>query len=56
MPAFHVLCPGSLYSHVLYNREGDHVHDLRTAVAVAEDAYGDDWLEVYNGLEGVERE
>jgi hypothetical protein len=55
MPAFHVLHPGSLYSHVLYCREGDHVYDLATAVVVAEQMYGDDWLEVYNGLEGVER-
>jgi len=55
MPAFHVLHPGSLYSHVLYSREGDHVYDLATAVVVAEDMHGSDWLEVYNGLEGVER-
>jgi hypothetical protein len=55
-PAFHVLHPGSLYSHVLYSREGDHVFDLSTAVEVAEDMHGSDWSEVYNGLDGVERQ
>lgn len=55
MPAFHVLHPGSLYSHVLYNHEGGHIFDLATAVTVAEGRYGDDWTEVFNGLDGSER-
>jgi hypothetical protein len=55
MPVFHVTHPNCFHSHVLYDLEGDHISDLALAVSVAEHRYGDDWAEVYNGLDGVER-
>ena len=55
MPKFRVRLAGSFYSFELYNSAGAEVHDLMEAVDCAEEQYGDEWREVYNGEESADR-
>ncbi len=53
---FRVCLNSTLYSALLYDCGGDYVYDLNTALREAEEQFGDEWTEVFNGLEGVERQ
>ena len=44
------------YAFTLYDLRGKEVFDLGSACEAAEDIYGDDWTEVYNGIEGMNRD
>jgi hypothetical protein len=55
MRKFRVRLAGSFYSFELYNAAGAEVHDLMAAVDCAEEQYGDEWREVYNGVENAYR-
>ena len=54
--AFRVRLRGQFYSGGLYNAKGQEMHDLQAAADLAEDMYGEDWAEVYNGEEAIERD
>ncbi len=47
--AFMIRFPGVFHACELYNAKGNHVYSLQEAIDVANDMYGDGWLEVYNG-------
>lgn len=47
---------GSFHSYELYDRRGREVFNLDEAVEAAEELYGDEWVEVYNGESAAARE
>ena len=55
MPRFKVTLRNEFHAYELYDSRGQEVFNLGAAIAVAEETYGSDWNEVFNGLEGAER-
>lgn len=53
---FKVTFVGSFYSSELYDRHGKEVFTLDDAIQTAEELYGEDWKEVFNGQEGISRD
>lgn len=53
---FLVRLKGSMHSFGLYDSKGREVHTLSRAIEVAEEQFGDEWTEVYNGEDGANRE
>ncbi len=56
MNPFRVKHRGYFYTSAIYDNRGRELLDLATAAKVAEDLYGVEWEEVYNGVVGVSRE
>lgn len=53
---FMIRFAGDFYSHTMYDAKGAEVFDLEQAAQVAEEIYGDNWTEVYNGEEAISRD
>lgn len=53
---FQVRFRGTFYAYGLYSREGKQYFTLKEAAQAAEEQYGEDWREVYNGQEAISRE
>lgn len=51
-PAFSFRLLGSFHSGPLYDNAGQEVHTLVAAKRVVEEVYGEEWAEVFNGIEG----
>lgn len=54
--AFSVRIVGSFYSYPLYDKRGREIRSLPEAIETAEEMYGDEWLEVFNGERGTSRD
>ena len=55
-PAFSFRLIGSFYSGPLYDEAGREVTSLANALRVVEEVYSEEWAEVFNGLEGRNRD
>ena len=55
MRPFRVKLRGSMHTFELYNKRGEEITDLVEAADCAEEEFGDEWEEVYNGDAGAER-
>ena len=53
--AFKIHLEDYFYALELYDERGNYVYTLREAIDAAEEQYGENGWEVYNGMEGVNR-
>ena len=53
---FRVQLKGQFYTYGLLDDTGNYCYNLTYACEVAERLYGEDWVAVSNGTEGMDRE
>lgn len=53
---FKITVAGIFHSFEIYTSNGRHIFDSRIAAERAEEIYGNEWCEVFNGTDGISRD
>jgi hypothetical protein len=50
-----VIPRGAFHTYSLYRMDGSVIADIKEAAKEAEEQFGSDWQEVFNGADGISR-